>query len=100
MHIPVDPGAFVELWVDVWEEECGDDGGNEQEDGVVDEEGAKDMVDMEREGRQVGQVGEGVDEARVVKPGEPDRAGEYEDLHGCGVVVVVVLWKRKEGWAG
>lgn len=51
MHVPVDPGAFVELWVDVWEEECRDDGGNEQEYGVVGEEGAKDMVDMEREGR-------------------------------------------------
>lgn len=35
-----------------------------------------------------------MNEARVVEPGEPDGAGEYEDLHGCGVVV---LLKRKEG---
>lgn len=54
MHVPVNPGALVELWVDLWEEKRGEDGGNEQEDGMVDEEGAEDVVDVEVEGRQVG----------------------------------------------
>lgn len=54
MYVPVDPSAFVELWVYVWEDEGGEDGRDDQEDGVVDEEGAKDVVNVEREGGQTG----------------------------------------------
>lgn len=36
-----------------------------------------------------------MDEVRVVEPGEPGGAGEYEDLHGGWM-----LLKRKEGKAG
>lgn len=51
-----------------------------------------------------------MEDIRVVEPGEPERTGEYENLHDCEVVVVVVvpvvvvvvvvvLLKRKEGKA-
>lgn len=54
MHVPVDPSTFVEIWVYAWEDKSGEDGGDDQEDGVVDEEGAKDVVDVERERGQTG----------------------------------------------
>ena len=62
MDVPVHLGACLELWVDVREEESREDWGDYGLDGLVEDEGEEDFVDVVREGMQICCIGEGFDE--------------------------------------
>lgn len=63
MDVPVQPRAGAEGWVDAREELARQVGGDVAADGVVDEGGEEELVDVEGEGGEGERIGEGGREA-------------------------------------
>ena len=80
MHVPVDLCALVEAVVEPWHQPSGEDWGDDEIDGLVDNEGANNLVDMLGEGNKAGFSCEGLG------PGlqRPEQRGAWldEEIHG------------------